>query len=170
MKSSPKPIKRSPELAPLSREHHEGLLFVWKIRQGLKNATDITILNAYVRWFWLEVLQHHLTKEEKTFVPMLDNDPQLIRMLDEHIAIRAFLEREETFDQDALLELASLIEKHIRFEERELFPHLERTLSSEQLLQANTQIATSPVCRQWEEAFWISKVLESPPGYNLEVE
>ena len=30
-----KPIKRSKQLAPLSREHHDGLMYVWKIREVL---------------------------------------------------------------------------------------------------------------------------------------
>ena len=39
--NQPKPIKRSKELVPLSKEHHEGLLFAWKIKQGLQNGIGI---------------------------------------------------------------------------------------------------------------------------------
>ena len=36
-------------------------------------------------------------------------------------------------DGASLLDLAEMIERHIRFEERELFPYLENILSLEQL-------------------------------------
>ena len=41
-----KPLKRSKELAPLSREHHDGLLFAWKIKQGLANGNASLIFNS----------------------------------------------------------------------------------------------------------------------------
>ena len=40
-------IKRSKELAPLSPDHHEGLLFVWKIKQGLANKASFETLRNY---------------------------------------------------------------------------------------------------------------------------
>ena len=157
MTSSPKPIKRSPELAPLSREHHEGLLFVWKIRQGLKNKTDIAMINAYVRWFWKEILQHHMHKEEAVFLHLLPDDMQLFRMSEEHIIITKLYEEIEEWNEEALLDLASFIEKHIRFEERELFPHLEKTLSAFQLQEASQQLVQTPICNKWQDEFWITK-------------
>jgi hypothetical protein len=47
-----KPIKRSEQLAPLSREHHDGLMYVWKIREGLKNGAAVGKLKQYTIWFW----------------------------------------------------------------------------------------------------------------------
>ena len=66
-----KPIKRSKELAPLSREHHEGLLFAWKIKQGLKNETETKLIAEYVQWFWKNHLQEHFTEEEQILAPYL---------------------------------------------------------------------------------------------------
>jgi len=60
-----KPIKRSKELAPLSREHHDGLLFAWKIKQGLANKTSIATLCSYTRWFWTNHMKPHFKDEEK---------------------------------------------------------------------------------------------------------
>ena len=44
METATKPLKRNPNLVPLSREHHYGLLFCWKLKQGLANGTDPEIL------------------------------------------------------------------------------------------------------------------------------
>ena len=157
MSSSPKPIKRSPELAPLSREHHEGLLFVWKIRQGLKNKTNIAMINAYVLWFWKEILQHHIKKEDAIFLHLLPVDTYLLRMSEEHVVIKKLFEENGELNEVALLNLASFIEKHIRFEERELFPHLERTLTAIQLQKASQQLMPAKVCNKWQDEFWIRK-------------
>ena len=47
MKPEAKPIKRSKQLSPLSREHHDGLLFAWKIRQGFENGTPLEEMRKY---------------------------------------------------------------------------------------------------------------------------
>jgi hypothetical protein len=52
-----KPIKRSAALSPLSREHHEGLLFAWKIRQGLQKNIDPERISKFTKWFWDTDLQ-----------------------------------------------------------------------------------------------------------------
>ncbi|MEO5946621.1 MAG: hypothetical protein ABIP79_07360, partial [Chitinophagaceae bacterium] len=59
MKPETKPIKRSKQLTPLSREHHDGLLFAWKIRQGLENETPLEQLRKYTMWFWQQHIKPH---------------------------------------------------------------------------------------------------------------
>ncbi|NJO25088.1 MAG: hypothetical protein HC867_03800 [Bacteroidia bacterium] len=63
------PIKRSPQLAPLSREHHDGLLFVWKIRQGLQNNTDVLTIADFILWYDEQHLKTHFETEEKLLPP-----------------------------------------------------------------------------------------------------
>ena len=69
-----KPIKRSTQLAPLSREHHEGLLFVWKIRQGIKKEVHPERMIAFVQWFWSTELEPHFRKEENVLLPHLTTE------------------------------------------------------------------------------------------------
>src|SRR5678809_381930 len=84
-----KPIKRSKELAPLSREHHDGLLFAWKIKQGLANRTPIETLCSYTRWFWTNHIKPHFKDEEKVLVKFLPADnPLVLQMFKEHAQIR----------------------------------------------------------------------------------
>lgn len=91
MSQSPQPIKRSAQLAPLSREHHEGLLAVWKIRQGLRNGTDTNTIARFVQWFWQEHLHTHFQQEETVLMPLLPGEPLLHRMMEEHEEIEALL-------------------------------------------------------------------------------
>jgi len=78
-------------------------------------------------------------------------------MSEEHVVIKKLFEENEELNEVALLDLASFIEKHIRFEERELFPHLERTLTAIQLQKASQQLVPAPVCNKWQDEFWIRK-------------
>ena len=116
-----KPIKRSEQLAPLSRDHHEALLFVWKIRQGLKNGTDQKTIGQFVEWFWKSHLEEHFREEEQILAPWLPKENDLVqRMLNDHQDIEAMVHINEQIADLALLEeLAGKINDHVRFEERE---------------------------------------------------
>ena len=154
------PIKRSVQLQPLSREHHEGLLFAWKIRQGLKNGTDVSLMGRFVQWFWDTHLDHHFRQEEQVLMSLLPGDALLARMQDEHQEIEALLHINQSIPDPALLEqIAQQVNDHIRFEERELFPHIEQSITEEQLNQVAAALAAEPKCTSsnWSEEFWTRK-------------
>ena len=90
MSNAPKPIKRSAALAPLSREHHEGLLFVWKLRQGLSKNIDAARMNAFVQWFWQTHLQQHFEKEGQYLPAVVPTSHSLMQqMFREHEQIKS---------------------------------------------------------------------------------
>jgi hemerythrin-like domain-containing protein len=154
------PIKRSSQLTPLSREHHEGLLFGWKIKQGLKNGTNINTIGRFVQWFWVSHLQEHFKREEQVLaVYMLAEDLQVDRMINEHQEIEALIHiNENIVDEANLLQIAEAIADHIRFEEREFFPHAERSISPENLDKIFDQLSKEKVpSDNWKEEFWINK-------------
>jgi hemerythrin-like domain-containing protein len=153
------PIKRSTQLAPLSREHHEGLLTVWKIRQGLRNGTDPNLIARFVQWFWQEELKTHFQQEEGVLMPLMPNDPLLQRMMEEHQEIEALLHiNEQIADVDLLGKIADLLDQHIRFEERQLFPHIETQLTPEQLNEVGGKLnGAKTACSKWAEEFWLQK-------------
>ena len=59
------PIKRHQALVSYSKEHHFGLLLVWKIRQGLMNAVSPERIGKYVLFFFNEDLKTHFKEEEQ---------------------------------------------------------------------------------------------------------
>ena len=160
-----KPIKRSKELAPLSREHHDGLLFAWKIKQGLANNTPVETLSNYTRWFWSNHIKPHFRDEEKVLVKFLPADNPLVQqMFKEHEQIRELIiSLDKEPDLRSLQLLAELIDKHIRFEERRLFVYAEEVLSADQLkeiydaLPAEHHCDIDPIANGWKEEFWLKK-------------
>ena len=155
-----KPIKRSKELAPLSREHHDGLLFAWKIKQGLANGTPIETLVNYTRWFWSNHIKPHFKDEEKVLVKFLPADNALVQqMIKEHAQIRDLiisLDREP--NANSLQLLAEFINNHIRFEERQLFVYAEQVLTPEQLSEIFSDLPGELHCdTEWKDDFWVKK-------------
>lgn len=160
MAATPTPIKRSEQLVPLSREHHEGLLFVWKVKQGLRNQTDIKTISTFAQWFWENHLKRHMQQEEELLSTyLLGTDEMLQRILDEHLEIEAQFEINANIPDAALLEqLAATVNDHIRFEERQLFPHVETQLTINQLNEIATLLQKEkPMCPNWVKEFWLVK-------------
>jgi hemerythrin-like domain-containing protein len=156
-----KPIKRSQQLAPLSREHHDGLLFAWKIKQGIENKAPLEVMRKYTLWFWRHHIKPHFFQEEKILLPYLPSGhPMAVKLLEDHDHIRELiLGLDDEADKRTLVILSDLLNAHIRFEERELFAHLEEILNPEELDTIFTQLEKHPVhCEQeWKEEFWVKK-------------
>ncbi len=165
MANEVKPIKRSPQLAPLSREHHDGLLFAWKIKQGLVNKTPLDTLRSYALWYWRHHIKPHFYQEEKILLPYMPaTHPFALRLKEEHDHIRELiLGLDKEADKRNLEILCDLVTRHIRFEERELFQYLEELLSPSQLDDVSGQLDKHPVeCDDpntsgWKDEFWVKK-------------
>lgn len=156
-----KPIKRSPQLAPLSREHHDGLLFAWKIKHGIENKAPLEVMRKYTLWYWRHHIKPHFFQEEKILLPYMPaNHPMANKLLEDHDHIRELiLDLDDAADKRSLVILSDLLNAHIRFEERELFGYLEESLTPEQLEEVFRQLEKHPVhCEQeWKEEFWVKK-------------
>jgi hemerythrin-like domain-containing protein len=156
---APKPIKRSKELVPLSKEHHEGLLFAWKIKQGLRNGTEPKVISEFIQWFWKNDLKEHFRKEEEVLAPHLPKYNELVvQMMDEHKELVKLIHLcKEVWDDDSFLHLADGINNHIRFEERELFPFAEKVIPAEKMEVIYQQLVQEKPHSHWENEFWLTK-------------
>jgi hypothetical protein len=154
------PIKRHPQLVKLSRDHHFGLLLVWKIRQGLRKAIDEKRIAAYIVYCYHLELAPHFAQEEDYLLTHLPADDALrLRTEDDHIRIRRAIEllnAAEEIKHQQLEAFASLLEKHIRFEERELFIALEALLDEAALKEIGDALNTSTKQEDtWQDVFWL---------------
>ena len=156
-----KPITRNEQIKKFSREHHSSLLFCWKIRQGLKNNLQPQRICDYIQYYWQQNLQPHFREEEKIlFAPIKDRQVQ--RAINEHKQIRRQIEGlannlAKIDIQKNLARIADMVDDHVRYEERTLFPHLEKKLNKEQLKNIGEQIQkqySSPLIDQYEDEFW----------------
>ena len=90
------PLERHPQLRPLSREHHHGLLLCWRIRRDLVERRDHGQVLAECRTvFERELLPHFAVEEEAVFPVLGADDPLVRRAIAEHRRIaRLFLRKE----------------------------------------------------------------------------
>ncbi len=146
------PIKRNKALQPLSREHHQGLLLSWKIKKGISKSVAPERIADYIKWFHEHYLKPHFEAEERHLFPILGNEhPLVARALKEHAELTALV---EVNLHNNLNEFASLLEKHIRFEERVLFNELQETATADQLIHLEEQLTDTSFCGIWEDEFW----------------
>lgn len=150
-----KPIKRQKSLQSISREHHHGLLFSWKLRQGIKLGITPERILKYVNWFWVNQLKDHFEFEESYIFPILGSQHQLIkRALSEHQKLKQlFSTLENTYQHLSKIEANVVL--HIRFEERVLFQEVENIATKKQLETIET-LHSNPAVETWEDEFWIS--------------
>ncbi|OSZ78016.1 hypothetical protein CAP35_07025 [Chitinophagaceae bacterium IBVUCB1] len=155
------PIKRSAELVPLSRDHHNGLLLCWKIRQGINKGIDTDRIAAYTSHVFDTELAPHFELEEQVLFSLIPEDEKFKRAANEHFQLKEIVLtlRHHKATTDTLLSFANLLESHIRYEERDLFNYIERHIQTVQLRIAGEMIehAYKNACHNdWKDDFWVT--------------
>jgi len=152
-------MKRSDYIVALSRDHHLGLLFSWKIKQGLMKQVALNRISKYVDYFWKQHLKKHFAEEEDLLFNKW-NFEGCARALNEH----QFIEKKITevtnphTNDRAFIELAEMVDDHIRFEERELFPFLEQHIPVQDLVLIGAELDKlhhKPASENFSDEFWI---------------
>jgi iron-sulfur cluster repair protein YtfE (RIC family) len=149
------PIKRGIALKPLSRDHHHGLLLCWKIRTGLKKEIDTARIKKFTGWFFNNNLVNHFSDEEELIFPLLGSNHEYVRKaVAEHRRLKRLFE--DTVDPRRSLSLIEEeLERHIRFEERIMFPAIERVASEKELSLIMAIHTETTKVEDWGDPFWI---------------
>src|SRR5512141_2622832 len=124
-------MKRSRQLKPLSSEHHQALLVAFQLKQGLAGHAesagapkDLPGLLQLARKFEEQVFRAHARAEEELLARIVP-ESDLTRLRAEHAEMTRLLDLSRTArpgDLRAHLSgFADLLERHVRWEERELF-------------------------------------------------
>jgi len=149
------PIKRVEELQDLSRDHHQGLLLSWKIRTGFKKEVDPNRIMKYVKWFFQNHLIEHFEIEEEKVFPILGKNHELIkRAISEHRKLKRLI----VGTHDLELRLNSIeeqLEKHIRFEERQLFNEVQQVATKVELVQIRKAHSEDKFIDNLKDPFWV---------------
>ena len=149
------PLKRDPALRHLSHDHHHGLLLCWKIRQGFKLGIEPARMKNYCEWFWTSYLNPHFEEEEKVIFPILPEDNLLIKQaLTEHKRLRKLFSSWEN-PEKTLGQIEEELEKHIRFEERILFPEIQEKATVEQLEAIAAHGKREKFVENGQDPFWV---------------
>lgn len=133
-------------LQPLSRDHHKGLA----VAQRLRRASPETAPQASAAFlgYWRADGRQHIRREEEVLLPAFAGyggqcHPLVVRVLLDHLAIRGRareLDHELEQPVEILQELGLQLADHIRLEELELFPLIERTLPAAPLAQVAVEL------------------------------
>jgi hemerythrin-like domain-containing protein len=130
--------KRHPALAQLSRDHHHALV----VAQRLQRASDDTAgeVRAALGEYWSTKGREHFREEEEVLLPAFarfadPRQPLVAQVLTDHVQIRCLVGQigEDEASPALLHRLGSELERHVRREERELFPLIEQAMSDDAL-------------------------------------
>jgi hemerythrin-like domain-containing protein len=136
-------VKRSPALAPLSRDHQHALYAALRLRraeaEGLSDAVD-----HFLRFFDDEGRRHFEIEEELILRALPDDEGNwtaaVERVREDHAAIRQATAQAEWTSESAQA-LGTRLNDHVRFEERVLFPIVEERLAPEDLERLGVAVA-----------------------------
>ncbi|MAU16955.1 MAG: cation-binding protein [Muricauda sp.] len=149
------PIKRHSALQGVSREHHHGLLLCWKIRTGLSKNIPPERIKAYVDWFYETYLVPHFDMEETYIFPILGKDhPWIRKAFADHRRLNRLFTT-PTANMKTLGQIEETLEQHIRFEERQLFNHVQQVASATQLEIIEKQHNNEKFKDNTDDTFWI---------------
>lgn len=124
-------MKRHPVLIPLSHDHHHALAAARRLRLAAERGDASAEAAAFSRFFAEESVPHFREEEERLFPLVAHSEeaqPLVVRALLEHQQLHALARQVASGESAPMRELAELLEAHVRFEERELFPLIERLL------------------------------------------
>lgn len=150
-------MRRHPALVGLSHDHHHALVAARRLRRAAEADGDsATAVASFVAFFAAETAAH-FREEEEVFFPLVAESPEaralLVETLLDHQRLRSLVARlEEAPERDTMLAIAELLTSHVRREERDLFPLIER-LAAQRLEQApaGTPVRGGPLWGQASE-------------------
>lgn len=118
---------RHPAVVNFSREHHFGLVFCRHMKRLIESKSDIDHIRLLFGLFWSNELQQH-TESEEAFAQTLSHVPAIDQMNSDHRRLESMFNECDDYSFEELSELATLLEEHIRFEEKILFPRIPALL------------------------------------------
>ncbi|WP_117149402.1 hemerythrin domain-containing protein [Paraliobacillus zengyii] len=139
-------MKRHEALHPLTHHHHHTLIMAQQLKKADESAS-IQEMTRQVIDFWKNDGEDHFRDEEEVLLPLYAQyesvDQDCIRdMLIEHVQIRSLVQQIRLNNKprrELFPELGQLLEKHVRLEERVIFPMIEKAVPENYLFQANGQ-------------------------------
>jgi hemerythrin-like domain-containing protein len=155
-------MKRDVSLQPLSRQHHDALMACLMIEKGVKKHTDLKILQDFTRQLWEKDLNTHFSLEENYLVPYLRQKhfPEYIiqSLLRDHELLRVLSQRilNGGASYEGFRAFSTLLEQHVRFEERLVFEKAQEMIPDKELMQVASHFPsqTPSICKSYPVKFW----------------
>ena len=133
-------MKRNEHLMPLTHDHHHALVQARRLKLSAAEAPErrLEAGRGFLDFYERDTLLHFREEEEVVFPLVVGHEEAqapLARLLMEHLRIHALVHqlRAETdvglAPPDTLSELGTTLEQHVRFEEKTMFPLIERLVA-----------------------------------------
>jgi len=143
-------VRRSRQLKPLSSEHHQALLVAFQLKKGLAGhpesagaPKDLPGLLSLARRYEDALLRTHTRAEEELLGAHL-SEADMRRLRGEHQELLRLMETAKSSgppeQRAALMAFADLLERHIRWEERDLFPACEAAMTEDALTVVGAEL------------------------------
>lgn len=155
-----KPLKRNANLVWLSRDHHDGLLIGWKVHRGFALGRPLAVMSEFITQQFAHHLEPHFIEEEQWLFAKLDVHDDLRKEAEaQHSSLRQIVAGLSSNTSEALVnKFIDALDAHIRFEERELFPHIEQQLGEEALASIGEELSKTHQHKKpdgWSNTFWL---------------
>jgi hemerythrin-like domain-containing protein len=136
-------MKRHASLIPLTHDHHHALAQVRKLKWAATGTDDDrrTAAKLFLEFFHGDTVEHF--HEEEEVVPLVVGAAEargtLERVMIQHLHIHALVRQLQSESEEAyptpetLLRLAATLERHVRFEEKVVFPMIETIVGGSSL-------------------------------------
>ena len=151
-----KKASRNENLYVFSHEHHHGLVFAVRLKKA--SNTDDETLKKYISHFWNNSLDAHFKKEEDLFLQWISDKDLKDQFLAEHKSINSLVNDIHTSNDQIVkksLDLSEQLKQHVKFEEKLLFPWLQKNLSLSQLNAIGASLKNVEVkAHEFEPKFW----------------
>ena len=140
-------MKRSQALIPLSREHHAVLGLARRAVAASRHVSLMRGLVVALPELFARELNPRFRIEELLLPPLRDAGvhARAARILEEHRQLRALAHATGRGDPASLESFGLLLDAHVWFEERELFPLAEAILPASALAAIAARVADKPI-------------------------
>lgn len=141
--------RRHDTLIPLTHDHHHALAQARRLHDAA--SADLTdrrnITNDFINFYLGRGLRHFHEEEELFFAPLIDVAEArdlVLRAVSDHLRLHDLVWTlkgqlvDGEVDGSLLGRISALLTEHVRFEEKELFPLIEKLLPEEQLQEFAT--------------------------------
>jgi hemerythrin-like domain-containing protein len=142
--------RRHDSLIPLTHDHHHTLAQARRLKD-LGKIDDETqrrnVANDFINFYFGRAVRHFHEEEELFFAPLVDHPEArdlVVRAVSDHLRLHALvrtIKRQLSggeADPAVLDQISDLLTEHVRFEEQELFPIVERLIPEENLVELAT--------------------------------
>ena len=142
--------RRHDTLVPLTHDHHHTLAQARRLHDGAMTA-DMTerrnVANDFINFYFGRAVRHFHEEEELFFAPLIDEPDArdlVLRAVSDHLRLHALVRMvkgqltDGEVDGVLLGRISTLLTEHVRYEEKELFPLVERLIPEQQLQELAT--------------------------------